>query len=121
MGGTWNVAYNSFYGTNASFQFSSDGTFLGGALDAALPAGEIYSGQWALNADAGAGTYGDVGVSSTEISFWNTTGMQCTSSYETNMSLSYDADCATATFVVLTDACTGSRKFFDSTTILTRQ
>jgi hypothetical protein len=126
VGGTWDVTYNVFYGTDASFQFESDGTFIGGPRSAALPAGAIYSGQWALNVGYGWGDdagIDDAGVedAGTEVTVSNTTGMQCDSSAQTNMSLIFGPQCTTATLDVETDGCTGSRLYFDATTILTRR
>ncbi len=102
-GGRWDVTSNSFYGTDASFEFAADGTFIGGPRAAALPGGSIYSGAWSVIN----GTF-TVGP---------TTGMQC-DAYQTNMALTFDAACTTATLVTTTDGCTGGRKYFEATTVL---
>jgi hypothetical protein len=101
VGGTWNVAYDTVDGTDASFQFVSAGTFIGGPRSAALPAGAIYSGQW--------GTEGDGGVA-----VWNTEGLGCTSSVVTHLAVVYTADCNTVTWTDEQDNCTGSRMYFNA-------
>jgi hypothetical protein len=106
VGGTWEVTRNDFYGTDAKFQFASDGTFIGGSRAAILPSGAIYSGLWSVNG-------------SNVLTVSSTQGLQC-NTFDTTLQLTFDASCATVTMVVLTDGCTGARKYFEGTTVLTK-
>jgi hypothetical protein len=105
--GTWDVTSNVPFGIRSSFEFESNGTFIGGPRLAALPAGETFSGNWAIEADG-------------EASFWNTTGMLCNAG-PTNMSVTYGTGCATVTLQVVTDDCTGAREQLDDTTVMARR
>ncbi len=104
VGGTWDVTEN-YWGTDASFQFFADGSFVGGPRSASLPGAATMAGSYS----DGNGMF-HIGP---------TRGMQC-DEWQTNSTLTFDAACTTATLQVQTDNCTGGRKYFGGRTTLLR-